>query len=924
MAISLRATGAWAELTADGAVSIPGGAVQDDRMYLFASWKDFAITATVAGWTELTEFANGSTGAGNGTGSMKVGCWYKDHTGSESNPTLDFSSSPNIAGAVITVMQKGVNEAWDAPAFATAAITSATTWTATASSNPGIIGGDVVMGCVGFCDDSALMTRNATTGLAAAGVTWAANVVESPATHHTTTTGFDMAADLVHRFAASGSASAAPTMTGTLSAADPGTALWVRQRVTQVGYFDSGTVLLTLTPSGTEKQLSVDSSTVLLTLTPSGSDIYEPGFTDAATAKVKFTPSALDNFYGKHICGMPNTNFDGGATGLDTTYPPAGDGFYTTDDTIHLNKSLSGADHSIGVALVAFDTSGIPNDAIIISATLRLYITTLNFNMDNRSVVFEYYDFDEIGVEDFTSTVGSNAHSGTLISDIIAVDDAYFDFPLQNINNINVAGGTGFRGHVTGGIPTGPNFIDFNDTEIGNAAILEVVVRSPTYDADVVTLTLTPSGSDTYTPGSGGTAYTDSDTVYVDLLPSGTEEKQTYDSGIVTLSLTPSAAETAQFVDSGTVALALTPSGNELAAKEYLDSATELFTLTPSGTEFIGKQTVDSDTALVLFTPSAAEGRQQYDAVTVPLALTPSATEEHATYDVGTVLLALSPSAAEGKQQYDTDTVLLALVPSSSDRAAYVDAVTAQLILTPSGTEHQDGPGAQNYTDSGTLSLVFTISAVEKAQFVDSATIPLLFSPSATEERQMYDAVTALLALSPSGTDAYGTTDTNTVRLSFTPSGIDERSYFDTETGIIKFTPSATDTTQFVDSAVILLGLVPSGTDKLLGIDTAIPVVVLTPSGSDQYLSGANADTGTLYLRLTPITISEIRFLFDTLLAATVYRNYDATVIQAWSGSMSSHWFAIPLNRMWSANLFGTKWAANVAQRWITNYKGRG
>src|SRR6186997_1804210 len=124
MALAFRAVGTWAELTADGTVAIPAGSAFGDRMFLFASWKDFSVTAQVANWTEITEFADGAVANGNGTGSMKVGCWYRDHSGSETNPTLDFSVAPNIAGAVILTLSKGAAEAFAIPVFATAAITT--------------------------------------------------------------------------------------------------------------------------------------------------------------------------------------------------------------------------------------------------------------------------------------------------------------------------------------------------------------------------------------------------------------------------------------------------------------------------------------------------------------------------------------------------------------------------------------------------------------------------------------------------------------------------------------------------------------------------------------------------------------------------------------------------------------------------------
>lgn len=239
--IAARAEGTWAELTNDGTVTIPGGAVAGDMMYLLASWKDFAVTASVAGWTEVTQFTDGAVATGNGTGSMKVGCWYKQHTGSEANPTLDFSGAV-IGAAVIIVFSKGVNDVWATPAFATAAMTNWTTssQTVTASSDPGIAAGDLVIGLIGIRDDSATMTRP-TTGINATGITWAANYVEYPATHFSTTTGDDMSADAGYRIAGDFISTAAPTMTGTISAAETGAGLWIRQRLQLVGGADTFT-----------------------------------------------------------------------------------------------------------------------------------------------------------------------------------------------------------------------------------------------------------------------------------------------------------------------------------------------------------------------------------------------------------------------------------------------------------------------------------------------------------------------------------------------------------------------------------------------------------------------------------------------------------------------------------------------------------
>lgn len=234
MAISVRARTAWSVVTADTTVTIPTGSTTGDRMYVFAAWKAFGTTATVDGWTEITEFADGSVAAGANVGSVKVGAWYKDHTGSESNPTVDFSVSPAPGAVCAITLQKGAGDVWDTPTFVTAAISAATTWSATSSSTITIKDGAIVLELAGFRDDSATMTRSSTTALEDDGspnVTWNGNVVEDPATHASSTTSNDISADLIHRFVTTGASGVNLTATGTLAASETGAVLWVHQGI---------------------------------------------------------------------------------------------------------------------------------------------------------------------------------------------------------------------------------------------------------------------------------------------------------------------------------------------------------------------------------------------------------------------------------------------------------------------------------------------------------------------------------------------------------------------------------------------------------------------------------------------------------------------------------------------------------------------
>jgi hypothetical protein len=234
VSITPRAEGTWVILTADGAVAIPGTPQAGDRMFVLATWKAFGTTAQITSptaWTEVTEFADGSVAPAANVGSVKVGAWWRDWQSGDTQPTIDFSVSPVPAAAVMVVFAKGQTDAWDTPASATAAIASADPFTATASSDPGITAGDLVIALVGIRDDSATF---GTRTLTAASVTFAP-LVEYPATHASSTTSNDIAADAIYAIAVAGTSSAAPVTTGDLSASETGAALWIRQRITAGG-----------------------------------------------------------------------------------------------------------------------------------------------------------------------------------------------------------------------------------------------------------------------------------------------------------------------------------------------------------------------------------------------------------------------------------------------------------------------------------------------------------------------------------------------------------------------------------------------------------------------------------------------------------------------------------------------------------------
>lgn len=237
MAITTKASGSWAELTATAAVTIPGAPAAGDRMFLYATWKDFSVTASVTGWTAIgAEFTDGAVATGNGTGSMKVQAWYKDWKTGDTNPTLTFSAGV-LAAAVIIILAKDATETWNEPGTVTAAWpVTATTQTISASSTIYVSNSAMVYAFIGIRDDSATFTRPTTAIDVASGITWNGNHATTPGTNFSTTTGNDMAASGGLRGVTTAGVTATLRVTATISAVETGAIKWIVQALGGQGF----------------------------------------------------------------------------------------------------------------------------------------------------------------------------------------------------------------------------------------------------------------------------------------------------------------------------------------------------------------------------------------------------------------------------------------------------------------------------------------------------------------------------------------------------------------------------------------------------------------------------------------------------------------------------------------------------------------
>jgi hypothetical protein len=267
MALSLKTAGTWAEYTSDlQSVTIPGTPAAGDRMFLFVAWKDFAITLLApTGWnTIVNAYADGTTGTGNGTGSMSQAIFYKDWQSGDTAPQLDFSTATGLlAEAVVMLWQKGAGESWTTPRYVTSAHSFSTSSVyESADQTIDIADGSVVMCQVATRDDSATFTRTTTSIKDAGGlITWNGNYVESPATHYSTVTGNDHSGDLGHRLVTTGASGVTLQAEAVQSAADSGSLVWVVQNVYTASAQTSTPGVASLTTSTFAPTVSVPNNT---------------------------------------------------------------------------------------------------------------------------------------------------------------------------------------------------------------------------------------------------------------------------------------------------------------------------------------------------------------------------------------------------------------------------------------------------------------------------------------------------------------------------------------------------------------------------------------------------------------------------------------------------------------------------------------
>jgi thermitase len=197
---------------------------------------------------------------------------------------------------------------------------------------------------------------------------------------------------------------------------------------------------------------------------------------------------------------------DGDVHSSSATYPPSATPVaYSGGSVFTAGRRFAFGSYQVFDALVRFDTSAIPDNATITSATLRVYVTG-KADGDNRNLVGDWYPASNwpIDAADYALTPTGSAFSG---ADITAIKTgATNDFGLSGLDSISKTGYTGLRLQVDGGQPTGDNYVQlaaFENTSLPKAQLIVTYATGAPVNTALPAITGSAQQGQTLTGTSG-------------------------------------------------------------------------------------------------------------------------------------------------------------------------------------------------------------------------------------------------------------------------------------------------------------------------------------------------------------------------------------------------------------------------------------
>jgi glucose/arabinose dehydrogenase/PKD repeat protein len=167
---------------------------------------------------------------------------------------------------------------------------------------------------------------------------------------------------------------------------------------------------------------------------------------------------------------------DAGTTGRQRDgYPPSTVSASATDTTLTVGRRRAAGNFEVRVPLLRFDTAALPDGATITSATLRIHVIKKQ-DQDNRSLQVEWYPASGWPIDgaDYALDSSGNALAAT---DITAIATGQVSgFSLTGLGNVSTTGFTALRLHLSGGQPSGDNYLQLAAFEHATLPQAELVV----------------------------------------------------------------------------------------------------------------------------------------------------------------------------------------------------------------------------------------------------------------------------------------------------------------------------------------------------------------------------------------------------------------------------------------------------------------